>query len=171
MFQATIIHEKILTLNIFSIIPISAIAMHYNNTTISFIGPRSDNYYEHSYNNDTIFITNKLIYLIEEIHMDNNQSKIDKTLQSFIENSSDNEKIPIIISLNNNFNKDDVLEKLKDIPTLDIKSTIEGDPIMEGPIPIIFASINVLHIKLLKDIPDINLIEYDGKIQTSDQNK
>ena len=101
--------------------------------------------------------------------MDKDQFKIDKTLQSFIENSlTNNEKVPIIISLNNNFNKDKVLEKLKDIPTLDIKPTIEGDPIMEGPIPIIFASINALHIKLLKDIPDINLIEYDGKMQISD---
>lgn len=91
--------------------------------------------------------------------MNKKQDKIDKSLQAIIENSSsNNEKVSIIISLNDDVNTSKVLETLKNISTLDIKVILEK-------LNIISVCINASYIKLLEEISDIKLIEYDRKVQ------
>lgn len=101
----------------------------------------------------------KYISLREKIDMNKKQDKIDKSLQAIIENSSsNNEKVSIIISLNDDVNTSKVLETLKNISTLDIKVILEK-------LNIISVCINASYIKLLEEISDIKLIEYDRKVQ------
>ena len=91
--------------------------------------------------------------------MNKSQDKIDISFQSIIENSSNNnEKVSIEISLNDDVNKSKVLEPLKNLPTLDIKVIWEK-------LNIISVCINAWYIKLLEEISDIKLIEYDRKVQ------
>lgn len=162
------IFSIVLSINIFSSSLTTSIAMQYNDILFSFNGSNNYNKYLDNYN--ITLITNEKIYTIgKETYMNKSQDKIDKRLQSIIEKSATgNEKVPIIISLNKDFNENKILEKLKrNITSLDIKPTIEDKSILEGPVPIIFASINATDIKLLKNIPEVKLIEYDGKTQIS----
>ena len=100
--------------------------------------------------------------------MNNSENKMDDALQLIMKDRTNKSKINIIMSIDQSFNKNGVMIKLKNINSLEIRPTSEYDEIVNGK-RFIYASIIASELKLLNQIEEIESIEFDGTMSIQDQ--